>query len=121
MLWWTRKVSSQISAMRRTPTPLERLPSNSTGHLSRAPTTLSLDSLSAEIRSTRTLNQFDIASKVSLDLCLTHPVFWGTLFARGCSSGPPPQCSALRLGSLSYCWRAEPHLWRDEDRQSSAR
>src|SRR5262249_2912391 len=59
--------------------------------------------------------------KVSLDLCLTHPVFWGTLFARGCSSGPPPQCSALRLGSLSYCWRAEPHLWRDEDRQFGAR
>src|SRR5262249_9754673 len=121
MLWWTRKVSSPISAMRLTPTPPERLPSNSTGHLSRASTTLSLDSLSAEIRSTRTLNQFDIGWKVNLDLRLTHRVFWGTLCPRGCSSGPPSQRSALRLGSLSHCWRAEPHLWRDEDRQFGAR
>src|SRR5262249_9712844 len=91
-----------------------------TGHLRRAHTTLSLDSLSAEIRSTRTLNQFDIGSKVNLDLCLTHPVFWGTLCPRGCSSGPPPQRSALRLGSLSYCWSAESHLWGDGDRQFGA-
>src|SRR5438270_13593362 len=87
-----------------------RSSSTSTGHSSQASTLSSRDSFSTGTVSTRILNRFSIGSKVTLDLCLTHPVFWGTLCPRGCPSNQPSQSLVLSFVSLSLSWRPEPHL-----------